>query len=93
MAVAIVAGLVYANAVPNRFAYDDHHIIANNSAIQSIETLPSAIFAPYWPGVYGRENGLWRPTTQALFGVQWIVSRGAPWLFHLVNVLAHVAVT
>ncbi|MGY8799717.1 MAG: tetratricopeptide repeat protein [Longimicrobiales bacterium] len=93
LAVAIVAGLVYANAVPNRFAYDDYHIIANNSAIQSIQTLPSAIFAPYWPGVYGRENGLWRPTTQALFGVQWIVSGGAPWLFHLMNVLAHVAVT
>ena len=91
--VTIVAALVYANTIQNRFAYDDHHIVANNEAIQSLETLPGAVVSPYWPGIYGRDNGLWRPTTQLILGLQWIVSNGSPWLFHLTNLLGHAAVT
>ena len=91
--VSILAALVYANTIQNRFAYDDHHIVANNEAIQSLETLPRAVVSPYWPGIYGRDNGLWRPTTQLLFGLQWIVVDGAPWLFHLTNLLGHAVVT
>ena len=91
--VTALAALVYANTISNRFAYDDHHIVANNEAIQSLETLPGALVSPYWPGVYGRESGLWRPTTQLLFGLQWIAADGATWLFHLTNLLGHTLVT
>ncbi|MDA0312833.1 MAG: hypothetical protein O2992_12050 [Gemmatimonadetes bacterium] len=45
--VALIAGLVYANTLSNQFAYDDYHIIVNNTAIQSMETLPSAVFSAY----------------------------------------------
>ena len=31
--VTVLAALVYANTIQNRFAYDDHHIVANNEAI------------------------------------------------------------
>ena len=91
--VTVLAALVYANTLHNRFAYDDHHIVANNEAIQSLETLPRAVVSPYWPGIYGRDNGLWRPTVQLLFGLQWVAADGAPWLFHLTNLLGHAAVT
>ena len=91
--VTVLAALVYANTIPNGFAYDDHHIVANNEAIQSLETLPRAVVSPYWPGIYGRDNGLWRPTTQLIFGLQWIVSDGSSWLFHLTNLVGHAAVT
>ena len=70
--VTVLAAVVYTNTLWNGFAYDDFHIIANNEAIQSLETLPGAVFSPYWPGVYGRENGLWRPTSQLLYGLQHI---------------------
>ena len=85
--VTALAALVYANTISNQFAYDDHHIVANNEAIHSLETLPGALISPYWPGIYGRLSGLWRPTTQLLFGLQWIAADGAPWLFHLTNLL------
>jgi hypothetical protein len=91
--VSMVAVVVYANAVPNRFAYDDHHIVVNNEAIQSLETLPGAVLSPYWPGVFGRASGLWRPTSQLLLGLQWIAADGSPWVFHLTNVLGHAAVS
>ena len=89
--VAVVAAAVFANSLANGFAYDDHHIVFENTAIQSLETLPGTLIAPYWPNQYGRELGLWRPVTTVAFGLQWIVSGGSPWVFHLVNVLGHVA--
>ncbi|HIF24000.1 MAG TPA: hypothetical protein EYQ27_19335 [Gemmatimonadetes bacterium] len=91
--VTVLAAVVYTNTLWNGFAYDDFHIIANNEAIQSLETLPGAVFSPYWPGVYGRENGLWRPISQLLYGLQWFVADGSPWLFHLTNLVGHALVT
>ena len=87
--VAAVAALVFANSLANRFAYDDQHIVVDNTAIQSFETLPGAAMQPYWPHEYGRELGLWRPVTSVAFGLQWIAGGGSPLLFHVVNVAGH----
>lgn len=91
--VGVVAAALYLNALPNRFAYDDFHIIQDNQAIQSLETLPGALLEPYWPNEFGEEAGLWRPVASALFGLQWIASGGEPLLFHAVNVMTHAAVS
>ena len=87
--VGLLACAVYANSLGNRFAYDDQHIVVNNTPIQSWETLPEALVAPYWPVAYGRELGLWRPVTTALLGVQYLAGGGQPFLFHAVNVVVH----
>lgn len=87
--VGVVAVAIYVNALPNQFAYDDIHIIQNNTAIQSLETLPGAILEPYWPGTYGSGLGLWRPTVTALLGLQWAATGGKPLVFHAVNVVLH----
>ncbi|MDX1493562.1 MAG: hypothetical protein R3253_05870, partial [Longimicrobiales bacterium] len=88
--VGLAAAAVYLNSLPNLFAYDDLHIIQNNTAIHSLETLPGALVEPYWPGHYGRELGLWRPVVSGIYGLQWIVTGGDPMVFHAVNVLMHV---
>jgi tetratricopeptide (TPR) repeat protein len=90
---AALAALIYANAVENDFAYDDVHILVSNEAIQSLGTLPAALAAPYWPGAYGKELGLWRPGTTLLLGVQYAVWGENPVPYHLLNVLAHAAAT
>jgi hypothetical protein len=89
--VAAAAVLVFANSLPNEFAYDDHHIVLENTAIQSLSTLPGAVVKPYWPTPYGRELGLWRPVTTAAFGVQWQLGGGSPLVYHVVNVTGHAA--
>jgi len=89
--VGILAALVFANSLANEYAYDDRHIIVDNTAIHSLETLPGSLVTPYWPTAYGRELGLWRPVTTGAFGVQWMLGGGSPLLFHLVNVLGHAA--
>ena len=89
--VAAVAMGVFASSLGNLFAFDDIHIVVDNDAIHSLETLPGALVTPYWPNDYGRELGLWRPVTTGAFGLQWIVGGGSPLVFHAVNVLAHAA--
>lgn len=91
LAVGLLAGAVYLNSLGNGFAYDDVHIIELNSGIQAWQTLPEALLRPYWPGPFGKELGLWRPVTSGMFGVAHIVGSGSPFVFHAMNVLAHVA--
>jgi tetratricopeptide (TPR) repeat protein len=89
----LLAAAFSANSLSNDFAYDDVHIISENTAIQSLETLPGALVAPYWPGRFGKQLGLWRPSTTLLLGLEWAVAGPDPLLYHLVNVLAHMAAT
>lgn len=91
--VAAVAALSFANSFSNDFAYDDLHIIAENSDIQSLETLPGALWRPYWPSRYGRELGLWRPLITGTYGLQWALWGNNPVGFHAVNVVAHATFT
>ncbi len=88
--VALAGALVYAGSLGNGFAFDDVHIVSTNTAIQSPSSLPGALLRPYWPGDYGRDLGLWRPTTTALLGIQHILGGGSALVFHAVNVLGHV---
>lgn len=88
--VSLVAGGIYLNALGNQFAYDDVHIVVQNTAVQSLDSLPEALTRPWWPGTYGRELGLWRPASTAALSLQYAASGGDPWLFHAVNVALHV---
>jgi tetratricopeptide (TPR) repeat protein len=91
LAAAALAFLVYINSLGNGFALDDLHVVFNNEAIHSAESLPGALASPYWPGELGRAQGLWRPATTAVMGLTWILSAGSPFAFHLLNVLLHSA--
>ena len=91
--VGVAALLVYLNALPNRFAYDDVLIVQTNAALRSFATLPGALVAPYWPDANGLELGLWRPVATALYGLQWMAGGGSPLVFHSVNVVMHAVVS
>jgi tetratricopeptide (TPR) repeat protein len=93
LVAGLLAGTVYLNSLPNRFAYDDVQIVTQNTAIHSLETLPGALVAPYWPIEHGRELGLWRPVTTGLLGLQYVIGGGSPLIFHVVNVVGHVLAT
>ena len=91
--VGLLAAVVYLNALPNGFVYDDALIIQTNTSIHSLDSLPGALVAPYWPGEHGVELGLWRPVATAVYALEWAIGGGSPAPFHVVNVLAHVAVS
>ncbi|MCH8934422.1 MAG: tetratricopeptide repeat protein [Gemmatimonadetes bacterium] len=90
----VVACLVFANASCNGWAVDDVVIVQNNPAAHSIGAALDAAFSPYWPAnPDGSSWGLYRPAAVVSYAVDWTVSGGRPWWFHVVNVLLHGLVT
>jgi len=61
--VAIAACLVYAGAVGNGWALDDHPVIERNPAAHSVAAALDAAFSPYWPSEGELSAGLYRPLT------------------------------
>jgi protein O-mannosyl-transferase len=88
---AVMAALVFANAVGNGFVLDDRGIILGNGLVTSPATAWRAFGLPYWPAELG--GGQYRPLGIASFAIDWFVSGGDPRWFHAVNVLWHVAAT
>ena len=89
---AAVAGAVYANAVLNGWAGDDPLVIAKNARVHSAGAALHSWFLSYWPPPW-EGAGLYRPLTILSYGVEWSLSAGRPWLFHLDNILLHAAAT
>lgn len=86
---ALAALLVYANSLPNQFAYDDYWIIESREMVHSLGRLGQIWATGYWPP--GFRGGLYRPLTMTSYAVDWTLWGGSPLAFHLVNVLLHAA--
>lgn len=67
----------------NGFAFDDVPIVEANPVVHGISAFPATILSPYW-GQYGQ---LYRPVTQLALSIDWSLGGGAPWVFHLTNIL------
>jgi hypothetical protein len=87
-----VAAVAYLLALRNGWSGDDVVAIRDNPAAHSLGAAIAAWFAPYWPGEW-QWAGLYRPLTVLSYGLDWSLSGGATWWFHLVNVLLHALAT
>ena len=93
-ALFLLIGLVLIStgrSLGNGFAFDDVPIILENAEVHAFS--PPWVYAQqsYWPP----ENlgDAYRPWTVWWFAIQWAMSGGAPWVFHLVNLILTAAVT
>lgn len=91
VSVVVVASGVYLNSLGNEFALDDEAVILDNPQVHGIQQLPEAVSGPYWPDAGAR--GLYRPLTLGTYAIDWELGGGDPFIFHLVNVLLHAAVS
>ena len=89
--VALLATLVFANALANGFVLDDRGIILSNPLVQQIAHSWRAFGLPYWPDTLG--GGQYRPLAILHFALDWRVGGGSPLWFHALNVLWHAAAT
>ena len=93
-AVFLLLGLVLVStgrSLGNGFTFDDVPIILENAQVHAFS--PPWVYAQqsYWPP---RNLGdAYRPWTVWWFAIQWAVSGGAHWVFHLVNLALTGAVT
>jgi protein O-mannosyl-transferase len=91
VAVVLAALAVYANSLWNGFAYDDVWIVERNDRVHQLADLGKIWLTPYWPS-FGSQLGLYRPFAIFMFAIEWAIGGGAPWVFHLTNVLLHALV-
>jgi tetratricopeptide (TPR) repeat protein len=87
LALLVLTGAAYANAILHPFVYDDHHLILHNPEVQSIRNLPSII--GFHEGGFRSEARWTRSVSYAL--EYWAVGPYPP-LFHLDNILLHAGV-
>lgn len=89
----IVAALALAasiSGVANGFAMDDVHMIVQDPRAHSLSRALDVFSQSYWPVSMG--GALFRPLTSLGFILQWFVGGGSPLPFHVVSILAYVAV-
>lgn len=82
-----VAVAIYLPTVQYGFVQDDRVVVVNNPAVHSLALAVQGFARPYWPPP--NEGGLYRPVTILSYAVDWWLSGGRPWLFHLMNALWH----
>jgi protein O-mannosyl-transferase len=89
--IALLVVAAYAPSLSGEFIGDDERFVELNEAIHDLSlrtpiecfTDPSTVDRAYWRGIY-------RPIRTLEFAVDWAISGGAPWFFHLRSVLYHV---
>jgi hypothetical protein len=83
LGVAVLALVTFAPSIGNGFVYDDVKIVVEQTQLHSLANFVDIITSPWWL------EALYRPLTKLSFAVDWAISGGRPWYFHLVNVLLH----
>ena len=84
--------LVYANALPGGFVYDDKAIVRDNFRIRAPSGAGEIFATQYFGGPPGTGTA-YRPLLLLSFAVQWWIHGADPLPFHAVNVLFHAAAT
>jgi 4-amino-4-deoxy-L-arabinose transferase-like glycosyltransferase len=86
--VALLALAATITSLSHDFTFDDRFVILSNAHVHEVKQIWRLFGQTYWPKELGGDG--YRPLVMSLFTVQWAVGGGAPWLFHLGNVLLAV---
>jgi protein O-mannosyl-transferase len=86
--VALLALAACITSIGHDFTYDDRYVIMMNDRVHSLRSFWRFFAQSYWPPKFGGDG--YRPVVILFFALQWAVSDGAAWLFHLVNILLAV---
>ena len=89
--VALLSLAATATSIGHDFTYDDRSVILENDRVHTFAHIPRLFLETYWPPYYGGDG--YRPFVTTLFTLEWLTAGGAPWVFHLVNILLAVAVS
>lgn len=91
-----IAALVSISALWNNFATDDLQLVLNNQFIKDLSNLPLAFTTSGWSfgstDIIFSVDPYFRPLLNILFTINYAFFGTAPWGWHLVNVLIHMAV-
>ncbi|MHC4492490.1 MAG: hypothetical protein ACYTDU_12780, partial [Planctomycetota bacterium] len=88
--IACLAFLAHLPALSGDFVYDDERFIEKNPAVTHLTAANVARYFtdPASHSIIGHD--IYRPLRTLEFAVDWAISGGRPWFFHLRSVLYHV---
>ena len=86
--IALLALATTITSLGHDFTYDDKPLILGNDRLHHLANLGRLWRLTYWPPNMGGDG--YRPAVMSLFTLQWAAGGGAPWIFHLVNILLAV---
>lgn len=87
--VALLALAATVTSIGHDFTFDDVYVVRENALIHHLGGLWRLFGQTYWPRGLGGDG--YRPVVMTLFTLQWVAGGGAPWVFHLGNILLAVA--
>lgn len=79
-AAALMAALVYLNALGNPFVYDDHRVVLENFSIRDLSNVRALLL-----------NDLFRPVVNISYAVDYARAGLDPSGYHITNLLLHMA--
>lgn len=88
-AVALLALAATITSLGHDFTYDDRYVILGNDLVHHLAGLGALWRQTYWPAAFGADG--YRPVVTTMFTLEWVAGHGAPWVFHLVNIVLAVA--
>jgi hypothetical protein len=86
--VALLALAACVTSIGHDFTLDDRYIVQFNDHVHTLHGWWRLFGQTYWPKEIGGDG--YRPLVMTLFAAQWVIGGGAPWVFHLVNILLAV---
>ena len=87
-----LALVLFAGTLWNKFVFDDVHQVLNNPWIRDFQHLPEIFSSHAW-AFAGKESNYYRPLMHLTNAALYVIFGPVPWVFHLLNVLLHGAVT
>ncbi len=91
---AFLAVAVYLPGLPGEFVYDDHRLIADNDGLKRPFDPSRAFLRDYYASDLDRTGlGYYRPVAILSNELDYRLGGGGAFLFHLTNLLLHVAAT
>ncbi|MFA6364935.1 MAG: hypothetical protein WCW78_00845 [Candidatus Paceibacterota bacterium] len=89
-ALVVLGIIAYANALPNKFLYDDNDGIVNNTYIKDWRFFPNYFSENLIAGA-GVVSNYWRPVLLITYSVEWHLWKDWVPGYHAVNILVHIA--
>ena len=87
----LLAVLLYAKTLRHGFVLDDRAVITQNKFVQQgLAGIPDILTTFYWQGYWEQNAGLYRPLSLVLYAIEWQLSGGEPFLFHLTQMLLYM---
>jgi hypothetical protein len=77
---ALMAALVYLNALSNPFVYDDYRVVLENLSIRDLSNVRALLL-----------HDVFRPVVNITYAIDYASWRLAPFGYHVTNVLLHMA--